>query len=91
MPQNGEAVFVKPAPAHCPAGATRSMVLSAPGRFLPVEGAEVTWSPFLDSRLTTGEITIVSSASPSEAAEAPPTPPSEPALAVPATPQPVKE
>ena len=58
MPNHGDKVWVKPDPDHCQKGAKLSMVLSAPGRFLPVDGDEVVWSPFLDVRLRTGEIVI---------------------------------
>jgi len=50
MPKIGETIHVKPVPGL--------RVLSAPGRFLPADGAEVTWSVFLEERLRTGEITL---------------------------------
>lgn len=62
MPEQGEKVKIIPAPQHCPAGASRSMVIADPssGRFLNVAGETVEWNQHHAERLRQGEIVIVS-------------------------------
>ena len=79
MPDFGEKVHIRPAPEHCPAapkdaapGSVLSRVVAdgETGRFLPVDGEDVTWTAHHAMRLRHGEIWIVPPAAPA----APPPP-----------------
>ena len=64
MPELGQQVFVKPSPEHVyevvidGARFLRSRVPSAPGRFLPAEGASLPMTNFLVDRIRAGEAIV---------------------------------